>query len=178
MLFRSSPVVNGAKVSDGLKRNQYGATLGGPVVLPKVYNGHDKTFFFFSYQGTLIRQAPISNSVIVPTAAQRAGDFSGLLPKAIRDPNSAAPFPGNLIPASRYNPVSKYIVDNTLPIPASGNRVFTTAPNNVDDSQILARGDHSFSDRNRISGRYYKSWASSPAYLNPDRKSTRLNSSH
>ena len=48
-----APVVNGKKQLDGLKRNQYGAsTLGGPVWLPKVYDGHDKTFFFFSYQGT------------------------------------------------------------------------------------------------------------------------------
>ncbi|MBI2686860.1 MAG: TonB-dependent receptor [Acidobacteria bacterium] len=161
-----SPIVNGSKLTDGLKRNQYGGTIGGPVVIPKAYNGHDKTFFFFSYQGTLIRRLPIANSVIVPTPEQRNGDFSALLPKVLRDPNTQTPLPGNIIPASRFSPVSKYIIDNTLPIPVSGNRVFTSAPNNVDDSQVLVRGDHAFSDRNRISGRYYKSWASSPAYLN------------
>ena len=48
-----SPVVNGERRDDGLKRNQFGATLGGPVLLPKLYNGRDKTFFFVSYQGTL-----------------------------------------------------------------------------------------------------------------------------
>ena len=42
-----APVVNGKRQLDGLKRNQYGASIGGPVVLPKVYDGHDKTFFFF-----------------------------------------------------------------------------------------------------------------------------------
>ena len=72
-----APIVNGSKQSDGLKRNQFGATLGGPVYIPKVYNGKDKTFFFFSYQGTRLRQAPIQSLIIVPTAAQRAGDFSG-----------------------------------------------------------------------------------------------------
>jgi outer membrane receptor protein involved in Fe transport len=162
-----APVVNGAKLTDGLKRNQYGATVGGPVFIPKVYNGHDKTFFFFSYQGTKIRLTPISSSVIVPTVAQRSGDFSGLLPKVIRDPQTLTPFPGNIIPASKYNPVSKYIVDNTLPLPSIGvNRVFTTVPNNVDDTQVMVRADHSFSDKNRLSGRYFKSWASSPAYIN------------
>ena len=66
-----APVVNGKKQSDGLKRNQFGATLGGPVWLPKLYDGHDKTFFFVSYQGTLERRAPTSSNIVVPTAAQR-----------------------------------------------------------------------------------------------------------
>ncbi len=161
-----SPVVNGAKVSDGLKRNQFGGTIGGPASIPGLYKGKDKTFFFFAYQGTLIRRTPVSAAVIVPTAAQRSGDFSGLLPKVIRDPVANSPYPGNVIPASQINPISKYIIDNTIPIPTSGNRVFTVAPNNTDDHQVTARGDHMFSSANRVSGRYYKSWASSPAFLN------------
>jgi hypothetical protein len=163
-----SPVVNGAKVSDGLKRNQFGGTIGGPVVIPKLYNGRDKSFFFFSYQGTLIRRTPTSGSMVVPTAAQRIGDFSSLLPgKAIRDPLANQPYPGNIIPASQFNPISKYIIDNALPVPAAGSsRVFVSAPANYDDHQVTVRGDHSFSHRNRISGRYYKSWASSPPFLN------------
>jgi len=161
-----SPVVNGAKVSDGLKRNQFGGTIGGPVVIPKLYNGRDKSFFFFAYQGTVIRRTPNAGSVVVPTPAQRNGDFSGLLPKAIRDPLANQPYPGNVIPPSQFNPISRYIIDNTLPLPTSGNRVFTSTPNNRDDHQVTVRGDHSFSDRNRISGRYYKSWASSPPFLN------------
>lgn len=161
-----SPVVNGAKLSDGLKRNQFGGTWGGPASIPRLYNGKDRTFFFFSYQGTLIRRNPISNSVIVPTPAQRTGDFSGLLPgKAIRDPLANANYAGNIIPASQLNPISTYIINNALPLPVSGNRVFYAVPNNTDDHQVTARGDHSFSDRNRLSGRYYKSWASSPAFL-------------
>ena len=161
-----SPVVNGAKVSDGLKRNQYGGTIGGPVTIPGLYKGKDKTFFFFAYQGTLIRRTPFSAALIVPTPLQRAGNFSGLLPKVIRDPVANAPYPGNIIPASQYNPISKYIIDNTIPVPTSGNSVFVAAPNNTDDHQVTTRGDHTFSNNNRISGRYFKSWASSPAYLN------------
>src|SRR4051794_29701095 len=60
-----APIVNGSKQSDGLKRNQFGATLGGPIYIPKVYKGKDKTFFFFSYQGTRLRQAPIQSQIIV-----------------------------------------------------------------------------------------------------------------
>jgi hypothetical protein len=75
-----SPVVNGAKLDDGLKRNQFGATLGGPVTIPKLYSGKDKTFFFFSYQGTRLRQVPIASQIVVPSTAMRTGDFSVLLP--------------------------------------------------------------------------------------------------
>jgi hypothetical protein len=71
----------GKKQDDGLKRNQFGATLGGPVWLGKLYNGEDKTFFF-SYQGTRNRQAPQTVEQIVPTAAQRSGDFSDIPPWA------------------------------------------------------------------------------------------------
>jgi hypothetical protein len=71
-------------------QNQFGATLGGPVVLPHIYNGHDKTFFFLNHEGFRLRQGqPLLYSV--PTQAERNGDFSNL-----HDSN------GNLIPV--YNP--------------------------------------------------------------------------
>ena len=133
---------NGKKRDDGLHRDQFGGTIGGPLIASKL-------FYFAGYQGTEIRSTGgavpglgTSSFFSIPTPAMINGDFSGLLPKTIRDPNSNAPFPGNIIPAARYNPVSKYIIDNTIPIPTSGNRVFTSAPNNVDDTQVLARGDH------------------------------------
>lgn len=160
-----APIVNGAKLTDGLKRNQFGGTWGGPASIPKLYKGKDRTFFFFSYQGTLTRRTPTTNSLIVPTAAQRTGDFSGLAPKTIRDPSTNLPYAGNIIPASQLNPISMYIVNNALPLPSSGTRTFVAVPQPTDDHQVTARGDHSFSERNRISGRYYKSWVSSPAFL-------------
>jgi hypothetical protein len=162
-----APIVNGAKLTDGLKRNQFGGTWGGPATIPKLYGAKDRTFFFFAYQGTLTRRTPVATSVIVPTPAQRTGDFSALLPgKPIRDPLANAPYPNNIIPASQFNQISRYIIDNTIPLPTSGgNRVFYAIPNPVDDHQVTVRGDHLFSDKNRISGRYYKSWASSPPFL-------------
>ena len=61
-----------------LSRHEYGGTIGGPVWIPKLYNGKNRTFFFFSYEGFRIN-APGSWSGRVPTAAMRNGDFSGLL---------------------------------------------------------------------------------------------------
>ena len=66
------------KLNDGLKRSQFGVTLGGPVVFPKLYHGKNRTFFFFSYQGTLTRQRPSSSFTTVMNNAERNGDFSGV----------------------------------------------------------------------------------------------------
>src|SRR5207253_447892 len=56
-------------------QDTYGGSIGGPVTLPKVYRGRDRTFFFFDYEGTQLRQGGNTAS-IVPTALQRGGDFS------------------------------------------------------------------------------------------------------
>lgn len=159
-----APIVNGKKRDDGLKRNQFGATLGGPVWLPKLYNGRNKTFFFFSYQGTLQRRAPIANSIVVPTAAQRSGDFTG---KTVKNPFTGANYANSRIPASDMNPLSLQLLQY-IPLPTSGNTVFVAAPNNDNDHQVLARIDHQISDNNRISGRFWNSQAAAPAYLNPN----------
>lgn len=160
-----SPVVNGERRDDGLKRNQFGATVGGPVWLPKLYNGRDKTFFFFSYQGTLERRTPNEVLRVVPTAAQRAGDFSAL-GRALRDPIRGGTYPNNQIPASDMSPIALRILQ-AIPVPASGNSISTAAPANYDDHQFLVRMDHQISAVNRLSGRFWNSSAETPAYLNP-----------
>src|SRR5262249_51142246 len=91
------------------KRNQFGATAGGPLVLPKIFNGKDKLFFFFDYEGLRERKA-LTQTATVPSALWRAGDFSSTT--TIYDPltrvvNAAGqlvsvePFAGNLVPANR-----------------------------------------------------------------------------
>ena len=170
---RFAPIVkdkNGqdVKVDDGLKRNQYGFTLGGPVMFPGIYNGKDKSFFFFSYQGTRLRRTPSSAFNIVPTAAQKRGDFSSLLPgKALNDPFGGGVYPNNQIPLTHFNPILKQIADNFIPTPVTGNAISYSTVQNYDDDQILVRGDHQLTAKNKISGRYWKSWAAQPGSLDP-----------
>ena len=94
--------------------NQYGATVTGPVVLPKLYNGKDKTFFLFSWE-TLRSVSGITARGVVPDQQMLAGNFTGARnaagqPQTIIDPLAAnTPFSGNKIPASRLDPVSRAI---------------------------------------------------------------------
>ena len=102
-----------ATKGDGLKRNQFGLTVGGPI-------RKDKTFFFFSYQGTTLRQAPTTNVATTLTAAQRAGDFS-TSPKNIVDPTTGVLFPGKQVPTSQFDPIALKVL-NQIPVGAPGNR--------------------------------------------------------
>jgi hypothetical protein len=153
------------KQDDGLKRNQFGLTGGGPVLLPGVYNGRDKTFFFGSYQGTRIRRRPTSSFVNVLTPKERAGDFSELT-RALRDPLGGV-FPGNLVPPSRFFPGTKFFIDNYIPAPAQGRLVTITNVANYDDDQYLAKMDQQFGSGFRLSGRGFWSRAHQPGNLNP-----------
>ncbi|HEY1950947.1 MAG TPA: TonB-dependent receptor [Bryobacteraceae bacterium] len=109
-------------------QNQFGFAVGGPVLIPKVYNGHNRTFFFADYQGT--RQNTTAGSSIsdIPPAALRNGDFSSVK-TLIFDPTTrhlgstgvvvATPFAGNAIPTSQLNPTSLAIT-GLLPSPNFG----------------------------------------------------------
>ncbi len=107
--FHRNEVFNARNVfaaeRDPLKRTQLGGTLGGPVHIPGLYRGRNKTFFFLGYQGTRTRTQDNALSSIVPTDANRQGDFSST-PQAVIDPLTDEPFPGNIIPLNRFDPVS------------------------------------------------------------------------
>jgi hypothetical protein len=105
-----------ATKSDGLKRNQFGGTLGGPVYIPRLYKGRDNSFFFVSFQQTLQVQTPSDLSTTVLTPAQRAGDFSARK-AAIIDPLSNQPFADNQIPLSRMNLVTRNLMNDLIPLP-------------------------------------------------------------
>jgi hypothetical protein len=109
-----------------LKRHNFGATFGGPIIVPG-YDGHNKTFFMFSYWGERNPgELPFSGQI--PTAAMRAGDLSAM-GGTIRDPLTGQPFVGNIIPATRISPIAQRVQDRFYALPNVGNpNVF--GPNN------------------------------------------------
>ena len=142
------------------RQNQFGAKLGGPVWLPKLYRGRDRTFFFINYAGTR-QTVPATNVSTVPDNQFRGGDFSSS-PVAIGDPLTSArtPFPGNKIPASRLDPAALKIL-SVIPAanspgsfdPSTGRSsnsyVYTNATRPASDD-ITTRGDHNISNSHRM----------------------------
>ncbi|HZO55935.1 MAG TPA: carboxypeptidase-like regulatory domain-containing protein, partial [Bryobacteraceae bacterium] len=111
-----------------LVRNEYGGSIGGPVYLPKIYNGKNRTFFFVAYEGYKLRQAS-TRSTTMPSAEMRAGDFSQLMDGQGRRFNlydplttganwSRLPFNNNQIPVNRRSPLATYLYSVT---PAATN---------------------------------------------------------
>ena len=166
------------------KQNDFGATAGGPVWIPKVYRGRDKTFFFFSYEGFRNRSGANGAQFTVPTPEMYNGDFSkwvaaGGVQIPIYNPTNQVSnadgsvtrqvFPGNIVPQSLFSPASM----KALSVFQSGGKL---APNNgaapgtvayvtnnylvTSGTQIYPvnkssiKGDHIFNDKHRISGYY------------------------
>ncbi|MDQ6676512.1 MAG: carboxypeptidase-like regulatory domain-containing protein, partial [Acidobacteriota bacterium] len=155
-----------------LVRNEFGASAGGPVVLPKLYNGHNKTFIFGAWEEQRLRSAATVGSAVW-TAAMRQGDFSGLVDAngrkiTLYDPWSVGPgptytktaFPNNQIPLSRLSPLAKYMF-GVVPLPTDpgvnplvANNYFGTAPTNSDQRTTTVRGDHQFSEKDHVFARF------------------------
>jgi len=127
------------------RRNQYGATLGGPIQT-------NKTFFFADWQGTRLRTGLIRPSV-VPTVAQRGGVFT----QQIFDPDSnpRTPFPNNTIPTTRFDPIAQQILDHyPLPNTVGANNFVRTATEPENQDQADFRVDRYFGEKHRVFGRY------------------------
>jgi hypothetical protein len=139
-----------------LRQNQFGAALGGPVMLPTIYDGKNKTHFFLSYEGTRIHRGA-TGLYSVPTAVMRRGDLreSG---RIVRDPVTKEPFPDNTIPASRLDPIAVGLFDKlSYPLPnyPGVSQNYRISPVNTRTlNQGSARLDHSFSDSDKISGTF------------------------
>jgi hypothetical protein len=151
------------------KRSQFGGSIGGPVVIAHIYNGKDKTFFFFSYEG--LRQGQAAEiTTTVPTALQRTGDFSQTVTASgakvsIYDPSTTVasgsayvrqPFSGNVIPAARVDPVGAAIVAY-YPLPTNSgvtNNYFGSGVATVNINTYDVKVNENFNDRNRIFVRY------------------------
>lgn len=140
-----------------LRRNQFGFSVGGPIVLPKFgiggepfLNLKDRTFFFFNYEA-LIERRGFTSLTNVPTEAQRNGVFA----TAITDPQTGLPFANNTIPANRINPITQRILA-LIPLPnATGTSNYNFSSSNpTDNRQINFRIDHRLTDSDQIFGRY------------------------
>ncbi len=167
------------------RSNNYAATFGGPVIIPKVFNGKDRLFFFFSWNGFKDVKTEDPNSInrTIPTVANRGGDFSQLLevdpvryqlhdPLSVRRdparPNNfiRTPIPGNIVPAARIlNPAYNAYV-KLLPVPNNdpasprqeprNNYLAVATPYNWDYKAYHNRIDYNHSERHRFFGRW--SW--------------------
>ncbi|MCC7235171.1 MAG: TonB-dependent receptor [Bryobacterales bacterium] len=127
------------------KRNQFGATFGGPVI-------KDKAFFFFSWQSTYERSAPGAVTTVVPTPAMRTGDFSALN-RVIRDPLGGN-FPNAVIPASRLSQTSSKFLEAFVPQPnRPGGLLATDSQQANNDHQFVIKGDYRLTNSNQLSAR-------------------------
>jgi outer membrane receptor protein involved in Fe transport len=145
-----------------LKQNQFGATVGGPII-------KDKTFFFLSYEGLRsISESP--SKAIVPTAAQRRGDFSAS-PDPVTDPTTGQPFPGNIIPQARLNSVATSIINQYMPLPNTGGDLNYAGSSLGDQTnhQGIVRVDHYFSQKDQLFAHYIGAHRAFPdTDLNPN----------
>ncbi len=135
-----------AAQTDSLKRNQFGGTVGGPIL-------KNRLFFFFAYQDTKLRSNPQLTQVVVPTGAMRVGNFSSVT-KPIVNPATGSAFPGNQIPVSMFSPVTEAFL-KYLPDPGTVNGAsLTGAPLINNQREYTARGDWLVGSH-RISGRIF-----------------------
>ncbi len=154
-------------------QNQFGANAGGPLVIPHAYDGRDKTFWFFSWEGFRLRTGTAFTTT-VPTPAERQGNFSAI-PTAIMDPcggtvstptacpaftGAATPFAGNQIPANRLNPTSLTLL-NFFPAantagslnPTTGiltNNFTTATSGGGNQNQVVGRLDQNLGSKHHI----------------------------
>jgi hypothetical protein len=140
---------DGKREDDGLKRNQFGGTLGGPIVANKV-------FFFGAYQGTVRRQLPATNIMFVPTAQMLAGDFTTLASPACqgRQLTLAAPFVGNRIDPARFSPAALNLVKRLPPSTHPCGEITYESTENLDEHQPVGRIDYQWSRSQSIFARY------------------------
>ena len=137
-------------------QNDFGATFGGPIRIPHIYNGRDKTFFFVDYEGFRFRTGGTSLQS-VPNEAFRAGDFSALLPATqLYDPVTHAAIPGNILTNDPNFAPSKVATNIFALLPPTNggltNNVVDTTVSSTTANLFDIKIDHIISDRHRISG--------------------------
>ncbi len=165
-----------AQMAPPRKVNRYSFTASGPLELPRLYSGRNRTFWTLGFQG-FNRRNPTSQYLTVPTEAERRGDFSALLAIGSRyqlyDPMTTTPagsgrfrrepLPGNIIPPSRLDPMAqrivKYFAQPNQPGSLDFQENYQVARDNSNDFwQVMGRADHVISPKHRVFVRYTQSW--------------------
>ena len=148
--------------SPRLNRNQYGANIGGPVRIPKIYDGKDKTFFFFNWESGRLASGAAASYRLVPPTAMRGGDFSNIRDSrtgelfALKDPLNTT-FPNNRIPLARLSPQAVTFLKYTPEPNASvGTQNFINEPISAVATQdnFTYRLDHNLSVSDALAFRY------------------------
>jgi len=150
-----------------LRQNQFGAAFGGPISIPKIYNGKNRTFFYAAYEGFREHSAN-EGGTLGPTAAMRNGDFSALLPTTVLyDPNSTTynaatntysriPIPGNILPPTEISAVSQ-LYQGLVPQAGAlvnGNNIYLSEPNVLTNDSGQIRADHYIGNSDQLMFRY------------------------
>src|SRR5215471_1111724 len=169
---------NGHLLRPRQRRNDWGFSFGGPVIIPKLYNGHDRAFFFFNFEH--FGETTVTNNVstTVPTTAYRAGDFSKaltgrnlgtdglgrpIMENTVYDPTTdfvvnglryRNPFPNNTIPVGSLDPVALK-VQNLIPLPTGAGLVNNFLPTYSNPKYTLipsVKADYQISSKSKVSG--------------------------
>jgi hypothetical protein len=156
-----------------VRHDEFGFSVSGPVYIPRVYNGRNKTFFFFNWEKVVDHAPRIITNDNVPTDQQKLGDFSQTKTLAgaliqiydplttVADPTKASgygrmPFPGNIIPGNRIDPIAKTLLSYypEPSLPGVINNYSNTVPAITGSSKYFTRADQNFGDRNRLFFRF------------------------
>jgi hypothetical protein len=153
---------------NAFRRNEYGVAVGGPIFLPRIYDGRNRSFFYFNWE-QIPQRSPDNILATVPTALERSGDFSRTVNNAgqrivIYDPGTTKPdlarpgqfirdpFPNNQIPAERLDPIAKKLLEY-YPLPNRNTLVQNYVQNNSrrnDTEKLFVRFDQNVGDKHRV----------------------------
>jgi len=161
---------SGSQPRPPYERNEYGGNLNGPIVIPKLYNGRDKSFFFFAFEGFHLTQSYALNSQ-QPTVLERQGNFSELLAgnicaptpttsTIIKNPATGLPYPGNII-NTPLSSVDQQLLNILYPMPTQagcGVNTYEEVQELSKSTRYSVRIDHKINDKNQIRFSYLRAF--------------------